>query len=266
VLALGGNDSTATPTETWSGVGFDQTLSSETLRSQFAHYVPTANETPRAISYLVNGGGSITINSSAACCLAMAPSSTTRKLAWDTFDRANGGLDTSGGKIVTGYSNAGDWVSGGSTPYVSINANRLENTNTAGSGAMHSFDLGGTDMWVEWDCEVMTTNTGAFTALRMIDNDNFIGVRFGDGTLSSVSVYKREAGGMGSLYQTEWNATAGCLCRLEAENNSLRIYRNGELMQTLTLSSPFIAPTKAGLIGRSTSYNGFIARFRCGRL
>jgi hypothetical protein len=262
IVAIGGQDAPATPTETWTGLTKDQTLATETMRTHLAHWDPVANEAPRAMSYATNGGGSVTVGPLGAALIALSPAANTRKLVWDTFDRSNGGLDTTGGKVVTGFSNAGDWVAGGSTPYLNINTNRLENQNTAGAGCMHSFDLGGTDMWVEWDVEVLSSS-GPFSCLRMIDNDNFIGIRASN---TDIECYRRQAGSMNNLLTSNWDLSFGVLMRIEAEGTALRFYRNGELMTTQTLAAPFLTPTKAGLIGRSVNYNGFLSRFRCGIL
>ncbi|HXE86114.1 MAG TPA: hypothetical protein VN524_04835, partial [Hyphomicrobiaceae bacterium] len=263
IIALGGQDAASTPpSEVWTGAVFDQTLATETLRTQLAHYAPIAAETLRTITYAVSGGGTVNVTASGACCLSMAPVAATRKFVWETFDRANAGLDTTGGKVVTGYSNAGDWVASGSTPYLNINANRIENQNTAGTGCMHAFDVGNADMWAEWDVEVLASS-GPFSCVRMIDSDNFIGIRASN---TDIECYRRQAGSMNNVLTTTWDLSFGVLMRIEAEGTSLRLYRNGELMNTSTIAAPFLTPTKIGLIGRSVNYNGFLSRWRGGML
>jgi len=50
------------------------------------------------------------------------------------------------------------------------------------------------------------------------------------------------------------------------QGTALRVYRNGQLMSTFTLSAPFLTPTKVGIVGRSITYTGFLSKFRGGVL
>ena len=180
-------------------------------------------------------------NGVSAVALAMAPIGTARKFVWDTFDRANSALASS--TIPTGLSTAGNWTWDSRTPQININANRLDNANTNGPGTMYSFDLGSADMWAEWMAEIPNASNGPFVFIRGIDYDNFIGVRDAN---AGVEVYRREASNMNAILSTDFNIMKTTLVRIEAQGTALRVYRNGQLMNSFTLASPFLTPTKAG--------------------
>jgi len=247
--------------ETWVGLTQDDVQSNEAMRTTIGHFASGSSETARDISFKFQAGVSQGMNGVASCVIALAPIGTARKFVWDTFNRANSALGSS--LVPTGFSSAPNWVWDGRTPQISINANRLDNANTNGPGTMYSIDLGNADHWVEWMAEVPTASNGPFAIVRGIDYDNFIGVRDAG---STVEVYRREASGMNGILTTDFNIITTSLVRLEVQGSALRVFFNGELRNSFTLSAPFLTPTKVGIIGRSTVYTGFLSKFRAGVL
>jgi hypothetical protein len=259
-IGIGGADCSGAPSsETWTGLTADQTLTIETLRTTIAHRVLTSSETPRNIDFVIGGG--VNVFAPSACVLTLAPSTPGQTLFWDTFDRADSVLGSS--LVPSGFTNANNWVWDSRTPQVNIVSNKLTNNNTNGPGTVYHVDVGHADHWVEWWVDNTTASNGPFAALRIVDYDNFIGVRVAG---TNIEVYRREASSMNSLVSTNYDAAFGTLFRLEAQSTSLRVYRNGILQTTQTIASPFLTPTKCGIVGRSTVLSNFLSRFRCGTL
>jgi hypothetical protein len=260
IIAIGGGDTSGTPTnEAWTGVTKDQTLTIETLRTTIAHREATATEAPRTINYVIGGG--VNTFAPSACSVAFAPTGTARELVWDTFDRSAADLDAS---PVPYFTTQGNWQWDSRTPHIVINSSgKLDNNNTNGPGTVYHFDLGSAAHWAEWWTENTSASNGPFVAVRIVDYDNFVGVRVAG---VNVEIYRREASSMNNIANNNVSVALGTLFRLEAEGTALRLFRNGELTNTYTLASPFVTPTKVGIVGRSTVLTNFLARFRCGTL
>jgi hypothetical protein len=143
-----------------------------------------------------------------------------------------------------------------------------ETSNSVGT-AYFTTDLGSTDMYVQYAAPSTQNLTGPFNAVRLVDRNNFVGVRTGSesgiGT-GVIEVYKRVSGTFTQLYVSAASAfTQLDTIRLEVEGDTWRLSKNGTQLSTGSIGTTFDS-RKAGLVARTTSGGGFSDDFKAAAL
>jgi hypothetical protein len=143
-----------------------------------------------------------------------------------------------------------------------------ETSNSVGT-AYFTPDLGSLDMYVQYAAPSTQNLTGPFNAVRLVDRNNFVGVRTGSesgiGT-GVIEVYKRVSGTFTALYTSGASAfTQLDTIRLEVQGDTWRVYKNGTQLDTGSIGTTFNSK-KAGLVARTTSGGGFSDDFEAAAL
>jgi hypothetical protein len=139
-------------------------------------------------------------------------------------------------------------------------------SNSTGT-AYSTPDLGSPDMYVQYAAVSTLNVTGGFMCARLVDRNNFVGIRCGTSSGSGqIEVYERSAGTLTNLYRSANNAYVNNdILRLELEGTTWRAKRNGVVLSSGTLAHSY-ASQKAGLVARTTSGGGICDDFQASKL
>lgn len=143
-----------------------------------------------------------------------------------------------------------------------------ETSNSVGT-AYFTPDLGSTDMYLEYAAPSILNLTGPFNALRLVDRNNFVGVRTGqEGGIGTgvIEVYKRVNGTFTMLYTSAKNQFVQMdVIRLEVQGDTWKVYKNGVLLSSGSIGTTFNS-RRAGLVARTVSGGGFSDEFKAAAL
>lgn len=163
----------------------------------------------------------------------------------------------------SGHTWSWDGIIAGGIQLIEQNAHCMTSNSTG--TAYSTPDLGSPDMYVQYAAPSVLNVTGGFMCARLLDRNNFIGIRSGTSSgQGQIEVYVRAAGTLTNLYRSANNAFVQLdTLRLEVEGTAWRAYKNGTLLSSGTFSAPAIAATqKAGLVARTTSGGGIADDFQ----
>lgn len=176
----------------------------------------------------------------------------------DDFTRANGPIG------APWTSHAGTW---------SINGNRAAVTASNGTEVSTSVDVGSADMAVEWELTTLPSPGRLYFPVRVVDASNYL--FFTNSVLdpNRIFCYHRTSGGnnqLGSFVTVSGWLANNTTIRVEAEGTTLRLYSDGNLIDTRTGITQHQTATRAGLAGfrdaGATIQNARWSRFHCAPL
>lgn len=154
-------------------------------------------------------------------------------------------------------------LSGNSDACAVVTTGEMQTNNVSGDGAFACDDQGSADQYVEFGRGTDFGNS--FVCCRLVDIDNFIGVRFvSGGTLQS---FKRVASSFTQIGSNGSAASEGDTIRMECDGTAIAVYLNGSGTADISgTASDHATETTQGVVGRSTQLNGMCKDFEAGAL
>jgi len=170
----------------------------------------------------------------------------------DNFNRAN---DAS--SLIIG--NSAWTTSGGSSTSARVTSNQLQVLTT--EGGYLTPDLLSANHAVQALVVAAAATTGPFLAVRMVDQNNFVGIRFSTST-GGVQLWQRVEGTLTQIGSATIATGAGHTIRVEVYDDKVQVLRNGVvIIAPYTLIGLGAGITKAGIIARTTAINPWIDDF-----